>query len=168
MAIDVGTALNLVSAVAVVAGVIFGVIQLRHGIQTRRDAAAVDVVRTVQTQEVRLAVRRILELPVDVEPATIRSDRALLDAALSVDSACEMWGSMVYEGVVDHQMLDRMVGGWVRATWARLRSWIEAERAELDNPNVGEWWQWLVEILEQDPDPGKQLGAHVAYRHRKR
>ena len=168
LAVDIATALNLVSALAVVTGVVFGVIQLRHGIQARRDSAAVDVVRTVQTEEVRLAVRRVLQLPVDVDPATIRNDPALLEAALLVDSACEMWGSMVYEGVVDHQMLDRMVGGWVRSTWSRLHRWIEAERADLDNPNVGEWWQWLVEILERDPDPGKELGAHVAYRHRKR
>ena len=92
----------------------------------------------------------------------------LLDAALAVDSACEMWGSLVFEGVVDHHMLDRMVGGWVRGTWTRLRRWVEAERAESRNPNVGEWWQWLYERLEADPDPGKARAAYVAYRGRGR
>jgi hypothetical protein len=57
-----------------------------------------------------------------------------------------------------------MVGGWVRASWVRLRRWIAAERIETRNVNVGEWWQWLYEQLEADPDPGKALGAHVAYR----
>ncbi len=31
--------------------------------------------------------------------------------------------------------------------------------------NIGEWWQWLYELLEADP--GKQLGAHLAYKGRK-
>ena len=141
-----------------------GLIELRHAARDRRDHAAVDIVRTVQTQDVRRAVERILNLPMDVDPAIVRGDPALLEAALAVDSACEMWGSMVFEGVVDHRLLDRMVGGWVRGTWRRLRLWIEAERFENQSPNQGEWWQWLYERLESDPDPGKMVGAHVAYR----
>jgi hypothetical protein len=162
--VDVGLALNVVTTLAILFGVVFGLIELRHAARDRRDHAAVDIVRTVQTQDVRRAVERILNLPMDVDPAIVRGDPALLDAALAVDSACEMWGSMVFEGVVDHRLLDRMVGGWVRGTWRRLRVWIEAERVENQSPNQGEWWQWLYERLESDPDPGKMVGAHVAYR----
>ena len=161
---DLSAALNLVTTLAVVLGVIFALVQLRHATRLRRDHAAVDIVRTVQTQEVRFAVGRILKLPDNVDPETIRNDPGLLKDALAVDSACEMWGCMVYENVVDHRMLDRMVGGWVRGTWRRLGRWVEAERAETRNPNVGEWWQWLYERIEADPDPGKAMGAHIAYR----
>lgn len=166
--IDVTSALNIVTTLAVVLGVFFGLVQLRQAMRTRRDHAAVDIVRTVQTQEVRRAVARVLQLPDDADPETIRSDPALLDAALAVDSACEMWGCMVYENVVDHRMLDRMVGGWVRGTWRRLARWVEAERADNRNPNIGEWWQWLYERIEADPDPGKAQGAHVGYRGKSR
>jgi hypothetical protein len=166
--VGLATLVNLISAAAIVAGVIFAVLELRHASRERRDAAAVAVIATVQTQEVRQAVRHVLALPERVDPERIRSDPELLEAALAVDSACEMWGSMVFEGVADHRMLDRMVGGWVRGTWARLEAWIEAERADLDSPNVAEWWQWLVETLESDPDPGKAEGAHVAYRNQLR
>jgi hypothetical protein len=162
--IDLNLISDLVTTLAVVIGVIFGLMQVRQAMRTRRDHAAVDIVRTVQIQEVRRAFARILKLPDDADPALIRSDPALLDAAMAVDSACETWGSMVFENVVDHQMLDRMVGGWVRSGWRRLRRWVEAEREENRNPNVGEWWQWLYERLEADPDPGKAQGAHIAYR----
>lgn len=165
---DLATLVNLISALAIVAGIIFALLELRHAGHERRDAAAVAVVGTVQTQEVRQAVRVILALPERVDPDLVRNDPDLLEAALAVDSACEMWGSMVFEGVADHQMLDRMVGGWIRGTWNRLEAWIESERAELDNPNIAEWWQWLVETLENDPDPGKAEGAHVAYRNQLR
>jgi hypothetical protein len=166
--LDLSDVLNLLSSIAVLAGVIFAVVELRNAGRNRRDAAAVAVVGTVQSQEVRQAMRDILALPERVEPHVIRDDPALLDAALAVDSACEMWGSMVFEGVVDHHMLDRMVGGWIRASWSRLEVWIESEREVLNSENVAEWWQWIVELLENDPDPGKAEGAHIAYRHQTR
>lgn len=162
------TALDLITTLAVVVGVAFGLAELRHAMRDRRDHAAVDIVRTVQTQDVRRAIERVLKLPDDADPEIIRADPLLLEAALAVDSACEMWGSIVYEGVVDLRMLDRMVGGWVRGTWRRLRRWVEAERVANRNPNVGEWWQWLYELLEADPEPGKAQGAHVAYRGKRR
>jgi len=160
-------AVEIFTAIAIVFGIVFGLIELRQATRSRRDHAAVDIVRTVQTQEVRQAVRLIFDLPLDADPKLIRNDPALLAAALAVDSACEMWGCMVFEGVVDHQLLDRMVGGWVRGTWTRLRAWVESERVETQSINVGEWWQWLYELLEADPDPEKKLGAHIGYKGRK-
>lgn len=161
---DIASVVNVVSALAIVIGVGFALLEVRQSNRDRRASSAFDIVRTVQTQEVRLAIQRVLRLPENADPEAIRSDPELLEAALAVDSACEMWGSMVYEGVVDQHMLDRMVGGWVRGTWNRLGRWVKAERDDLDNPNVGEWWQWLYERLADDPDPGKALGAHVTYR----
>ncbi len=159
-------AVEIFTAIAIVFGIVFGLIELRQATRSRRDLAAVDIVRTVQTQEVRQAVRLIFDLPLDADPQLIRNDPALLAAALAVDSACEMWGCMVFEGVVDHQLLDRMVGGWVRGTWTRLHVWVESERIETQSVNVGEWWQWLYELLEADPDPEKKLGAHIGYKGR--
>ena len=158
---------EFLTAIAIIFGIVFGLIELRQAFRNRRDLAAVDIVRTVQTQEVRQSVRQIFDLPLNADPQLIRNDPGLLAAALAVDSACEMWGCMVYEGVVSHRLLDRMVGGWVRGTWTRLRPWVESERIATQNVNVGEWWQWLYELLEADPDPGKKLGAHIAFKGRK-
>jgi hypothetical protein len=163
---DLGTAANLATTVAVVVAVVFGIAELRRVARERRDAAAVEIVRAAQTPEIIRAVGRILKLPDDADPQVIRSDPALLEAAMAVYFACEMWGSIVFEGVIDLHMLDRMVGGWVRSTWVRLRRWIAAERIENRNANVGEWWQWLYERFEADPDPGKAQGAHIAFRNR--
>ena len=165
---DLAVVLNLITTVAIVAGVGFALIQLRQEFRHRRDQAAVDIVRTVQTQEVRRAVERVLKLPDNADPQVIRADPELLEAALAVDSACEMWGSMVFEGAVDLHVLDRMVGGWVRGSWGRLRRWIEDERVTNRSANVGEWWQWLNDQLLANPDPGKALGAHVSYRGKTR
>jgi len=163
---DLATAANLATTVAVIVGVVFGIAELRRGARERRDTAAVEIVRGAQTPEIIRAVARILKLPDDADPQVIRNDPALLESAMAVYFACEMWGSIVFEGVLDLHMFDRMVGGWVRSTWVRLRRWIAAERIENRNANVGEWWEWLYERLEADPDPGKAPGAHIAYRDR--
>ncbi|HUR15786.1 MAG TPA: hypothetical protein VMZ33_00745 [Candidatus Limnocylindrales bacterium] len=163
---DIALVLNLITTVAIVVGLAFGLFEVRQALRARRDLAAVDIVRTVQTQEIRRAMTRILSLPDAVAPEVVRADQALLDAAVAVDSACEMWGSMVFEGIVELHMLDRMVGGWVRGTWVRLEPWITQERIDKRTPSVAEWWQWLYEMLEADPDPGKKPGVHVSYRGR--
>ena len=161
---DLNTLANLVTTIAVVLGVGFGLVELRRAGRDRRDRAAVEVVRSVQTQDIQRAVGIVMNLPDDADPDLIRRDPDLRDAAMLVYFACEMFGSFVFEGVVELHTLDRMVGGWVRSTWRRLRPWIEAEREENRNVNEGEWWQWLIGQLDANPDPGKSLGAHVAYR----
>ena len=160
--------LNVITTAAVVAGVAFGMIELRQALRARAETAAVDIVRSVQTQEIRRAVARVLALPNDVDPAVVRADPTLVADALAIDSACEMWGSLVFEGIADLHMLDRMVGGWVRGTWMRLRRWVHAERVDTRSPNVAEWWEWLYDMMVASPDPGKAAGAHVSYKGRLR
>ena len=156
---DLPTILNVITTAAVVFGVVFAVVEIRTALRARRDQAAMEVIRAVESPEIRLAVGQILELPRDVDPAAINADDEILRAARLVYWAGEMYGSIVFEGVVDLQMLDRIDGGWLRSAWERLRRWIESERPT--NPNTGEWWQWLYEMLEANPDPGKTSGAHV-------
>jgi hypothetical protein len=165
---DLDTAANIATSGAVIVAVVFGLTEIRRGAQDRRDRAAVEIVRSVQTHDTFDAVGQILNLPDDVDPRVIRADPGLLNAAMLVYFACEMFGAVVYEGVVELRTLDRMVGGWVRASWLRLRRWVESERVQDRNPNVGDRWQWLYEQLEEDPDPGKALGTHVGYRNKRR
>jgi hypothetical protein len=166
--VDAGLLPNIITTVAVVVGVGFGMIELRQALRARADVAAAQIVRGVQTQEIRRAVQRVLALPNDVDPAVIRADPTLIADALAIDSACEMWGSLVYERIVELHMLDRMVGGWVRGTWMRLRAWVNAERVDNRSPNVAEWWEWLYDMLMDSPDPGKAAGAHSSYKGRLR
>ena len=165
---DLSTALELISTAAIVAGVAFGLFELRQVLRSRRDVVAFEVAGYYQTQETRRAMARVMTLPLDADPDLINGDLELYHAALAVDSMCEAWGSMVYEGVIDQHMLDRMAGGQVRGSWIRLRRWIQNQRDATGIVNTGEWWEWLYERLTADPDPGKAAGAHVSYRDRAR
>lgn len=163
---DLSTAANIATTVAVIVGIAFGIAELRRSRRERRDQAAIEILRSVQQQEIHEAVRRILKLPNDADPELVRADAQIQHDATLVHFAAEMFGSLVFEGVVDLHLLDRMNGGWVRGCWHRLRRWVEAERIAEGRPNVAEWWQWLVERLEADPDPSKVQGAHIYYKGR--
>jgi hypothetical protein len=161
---DLPTILNVITTAAVVFGVVFAVVEVRTALRSRRDQGAMEVIRAVESAEIRLAVARILELAIDSDPEVVNADKEVLNAAQLVFWAAEMYGAIVFEGVVDLHMLDRIDGGWLRATWLRLRRWVIAERSS--NPNSAEWWEWLYDMLEANPDPGKASGAHVYYRGR--
>jgi hypothetical protein len=165
---DLATVANVATTAAVVIALAFGIAEMRRSRRDRRDHAAIEIIRSVQQQEIHEAVSKILKLPNDADPELIKGDADLQKAATLVHFASEMFGSLVFEGVVDLHLLDRMNGGWIRDCWHRLRRWAEAERVAEGRVNVAEWWQWLVERLEADPDPGKALGAHVFYRGRTR
>jgi hypothetical protein len=168
MTLDLPTLLNLISTAAIVLGVLFGLFELRQALKDRRAAVAFEIAGGYQTPEVRRAMARVMTLPVDADPDLVNGNPDVLSAALAADSLCEAWGSMVYEGVIELHMLDRMAGGQIRGSWIRLRRWVEHERSATGIVNLGEWWQWVYERIVADPDPGKAAGAHVSFKGRPR
>jgi hypothetical protein len=60
---DLNTLANVVTTIAVVLGVGFGLVELRRAARDRRDRAAVEVVRSVQTQDIQRAVGLVMNLP---------------------------------------------------------------------------------------------------------
>jgi hypothetical protein len=90
---DLVTAANLATTIAVIVAIVFGLTELRRSARERRDRAAGEVVRSVQTQEAFRAVGRILNIPDDADPQVIRNDPALFEAAMLVYFACEMFGA---------------------------------------------------------------------------
>ena len=72
---------EFLAAVLVLIGIGFAVAQLRQSNFQQKDHAAVDIVRTVQTQEVRRSVRKILTLPENADPLL---DVSALNPALAL------------------------------------------------------------------------------------
>jgi len=155
---------GIATAVAVFIALVFGIAQVRlQAAQRRETATTVTVGEFLQPGLVESA-DLILQLEDDADPAAITSNERIRRAVLHVNFAIEYLGAYVYDGTLDLHSVDRFIGGFVRVGWRKLRRYMDAERARLGTPNIGEWWQWLVERLDEDPAPGKALGAHVAFR----
>ncbi|HYK99329.1 MAG TPA: hypothetical protein VEU77_13150 [Candidatus Acidoferrales bacterium] len=166
MEFDLSLALQIITTLTVVGGFIFGAINLRQYGRERDERAALAAVNALAVDSAS-HMRRVLTTPVD-RPFTdlVASDRALEESAGILCAQYEQLGYLVYRRMVTLSMIDDTVGGSIRASWPRLRPWIEAGRTRAVNPYLEEWFEWLY--LELDRYPGKKTApaasAHLDWR----
>jgi len=151
------------SLLAVLVAIVFGTLTLRQWQRMRYLAAAAELVHTIQSAEFNRAIARIVELPEAAPVERVRDDRDTAGAAYVVGHVFESLGVLVYHRILRLHLVDHLVGGYVRASWRRLRPYIESRRGEL-GAMFGEWFQWLAERIDDYPAPGKRDGAHLAFR----
>ncbi len=151
------------SALTVLVGVVFGVLTLRQWHRTRYLTAAAELVHTIQTPEFTRCIARVMELPEPAEPAAVLADATLVTAVHAVAHVFESLGVLVFHRLLPLHLVDHLLGGYLRASWRRLGPYVVSRRATL-GAMFGEWFQWLAERMEENPAPGKELGAPVAHR----
>lgn len=153
----------LASTVAVIVATVFGTLTIRQWRRTRYLTAAAELVHTMQTPEFTRAIGLVMKLPERADPATVQSDADSVTAVHAVTHVFESLGVLVFHRLLPLHLVDHLLGGYVRASWRRVKPYAEARRAEV-GAVFGEWFQWLAERMEEDPVPGKELGAFVAHR----
>lgn len=157
------TILQSVTFIALLAGIIFGILEIRRASVARAEKAALDVFEITIQRDVMDALARILDLPENADPELVRGSPDARQASELMMNLFEYWGIMVFYRVVPLRTLDLLVGGVVRGSWSRLRLFIQAERERTGVHVRAEWFQWLADRLLEYPQPEKQLGAHVAF-----
>lgn len=155
---------QLVTLVALLSGLVFGILEVRHARRARAEKGALDVLRIAVTPDHIEASYAILDLPENAEPAVILESHDLRRAANTLMVQYEYLGNLVYQRMVPLRTLDLLVGGIIRASWTRLRPYIEREREERNLPNIAEWFQWLAERLDEYGRHEKARGTHVAFK----
>lgn len=163
---DVGTLANVATATAVVTGLIFGIVEIRHARREREERAAYEVVHAIMTPEWIRSIVLVQSINEHIAPEELEGDRKLVDAAHSVGIILEALGYAVFKGIVPLRVADELVGGSVRVAWRKMRGYVEFERARSGSQKSWEWFQWLAERLEEFPGPATlERGAHEVYRH---
>jgi hypothetical protein len=150
------------SSLAVLVALVIGVLTLRQWQRARHLTAAAELVRTVLTPDFTRAIARVVELP-ERAPVESIATPDLLHAITVVTHGFEGLGVLVFHRLLPLHLVDHLAGGYVRASWRRLQPYIEARRGTL-GPMFGEWFQWLAERMNEDPAPGKSVGAYLAHR----
>jgi len=161
---DLGLILQVVTLVTVVAGAVFGFMEVRRARQVRSDKGARDVLSLVVSPGHIEAAYGILELPIDARPDLVENSPELRRLANTLMVQYEYLGNLVYQRIVPLHTLDLLCGGIIRASWKRLHPYIQEERRAKDLPNMAEWFQWLAEQLEKYGGPEKAIGTHVAFK----
>ena len=74
-------------------------------------------------------------------------------AAWALCAKYETVGHLVYREIMPIELVEELLGGIGVHLWRRLRPWVESMRVEQNQPLLMEWFQWLVERLEERKRP---------------
>lgn len=165
---DLTTLANLariIGTIAVISGIIFGIIQIRHYQQQRRDIAAVQLVNSFQNPDFNKVLRKVWSLPDDTSIKEIHGiGDEWKDAAFQVGMTLEAMGVLVYRRIVPLPILDELMGDAILILWRKLRFWVEHLRTEQKRDSAYEWFQWLADRLAET-DRRTEAGAYKIYRN---
>jgi hypothetical protein len=166
---DLQSAANIAeifSALMVIAGVVFALIEIRHFRQQRQETAAMEIMRSFQSPGFTAALRLIM----DYEQVCRNCDDEampleLQDAAMLVSTTLESTGLMVYQRIVPFGLVQQLMWGTIQASWRVLQPHTEWLRRKLCRPSIHEWFQWLAERLAEYPEYRDEEGAYSKYPH---
>lgn len=154
---------EIFSAVIVIGGIIFAVIQMRQTRQQRREMAAIELFRSYGSPKFADAYRKVLHYPNGLSGPQLRSEYADGDrCAMLICSTMENIGVMMYQRIVPAAVVSNLIGSSTIILWKKLEPWIEDLRREIDNPYAFEWFQWLATKLDELHDD-TDLPAYKAY-----
>jgi len=163
---DLATIANVATALTVITGVGFGLVEAHRSRRARQERAALTAVQAILTREWMKSMMVVQSIPDGSSASAIEGDARVLDSAHAVGVTLEALGYSVYAHVVPLHVVADLVGGTVRLAWRKLRPYIEEERRRGGSQKTFEWFQWLATQLDRY-SPGKtnlQVGAHEAYR----
>jgi len=166
---DLNTLANLAEifgAVFVIGGLGFGVVQLQHYRQQRRETAAIELLRSFHNPEFSRSLRAVLALPrgvrkSDLGECSADQENAIMVVVLTFESI----GVMVFRGIVPLEMVDELLGGVCVESWRRLNNYTDDSRVERDRKTMSEWFQWLAERLEEQHTRNGRKAAYEQHRH---
>jgi hypothetical protein len=163
---DLATIANVATALTLITGVGFGLVEAQRSRRVRQERAAFAAVQAILTPEWMKSMIVVHSIPDGSSASAIEADARVLDAVHAVGVILEGLGYSVYARIVPLQVVGDLMGGTVRLAWRKLRPYIEDERRRSGSQKTFEWFQWLAAQLERH-SPGKtslEVGAHQAYR----
>jgi len=163
--VDLSTIANVATALTVITGVAFGLIEAQRSRRARQERAAYAAVQAILSPEWMRSMITVHSIPDGSSAAAIEADPIVLNAVQSVGVTLEGIGYSVYARIVPLSVVADLVGGTARLAWRKLRPYVEEERRRSGSQKTFEWFQWLATQLERH-SPGKtnlETGAHQAY-----
>jgi hypothetical protein len=163
---DLSTLANVATALTVLTGVGFGVIEMRRARRDREERAAFAAVQALMTPEWMSSSMIVAGIPEGTTAAAIENDPRILEAALKIATIMEGIGYSVFARIVPLAVADDLIGGMARVAWRKFRPFVEEERERTGTQKSWEWFQWLAEQLDRHSTSktNLQIGAPLAYR----
>ena len=156
---------DVLSAVAVILGILFGLLQLRHYHLSRTREADLFLLNSFQTGEFLLGIWIIQELPNGLTKKGIE-DRLGEDirSVYLVMSTWERIGLLVFNRELSIDMVDDAYRDQIIFSWHRLKQYVTDIREDLQRDTSFEWFQWLAERMISRDIAKPPIPAYHAFR----
>ena len=154
------------TALTVITGVVFGVIEMRRARRDREERAAFTAVQALMTPEWMSSSMIAAAIPEGTTAAELAADARSLRAILKIATIMEGLGYSVFARIVPLSVADDLIGGMARICWRKFQPFVIEERERTGTQKSWEWFQWLADQLERNGTSKTSLkvGAAVAYR----
>jgi len=164
--VDLSTLANVATALTVLTGVAFGLVEARRARQDREERAAFAALNAILTPDWKKSIVIVHAIPEGATATDIEADPRVLEATHIIGITLEGLGYAVFARIVPLKIVDDLVGGSVRVAWRNMRQYVEFERNRAGSQKSWEWFQWLAEQLDRHGTSRTNLntGAYVAYR----
>ena len=147
---DVANIVEILGVFALVFGILYGLIELKHHRKERRDLAILECAHSFEDEDFTEAYRLLCELPHGMTKAQFEElGDKYESAAMRIGMKFETVGLLVHRGVIPIDAMDDLVGGAALKIWRVIEQWVVESRVSTSHPAFWEWYQWLVERLEE-------------------
>jgi len=162
---DLGTIFNLISAFALVTGLVFALIELRQHRASRKREAALLLLNSFRTADFNKALHFIFELPEGLPyPELEKAYESNADDAYTLGLTWESLGVLVCRGEISLDLVDDLFSGPIIISWRKLKPIVEHRRREQGRDTLGEWFQWLAERMMEREADSPPIPAYIKYR----
>ncbi len=158
---DLSTIASVATALTVLTGVAFGLIEMHRARRDREERAAFTAMKALMSPEWMSSAVIVQAIPEGATVAEIESDPRVLGAAQNIGIILEAIGYSVFTRIVPLKVVDDLIGGTIRVAWKKLRPFIEFERERAGSQKSWEWFQWLAEQVQRhsQSETSLQVGA---------
>jgi hypothetical protein len=161
---DISILFELISTLAVVFGIIFGLIQLRQYRLSRKREAALYLLNSYQTREFVGGIWTIQDLPNGLTRVQLEERLGEdLEVLGLVMSTWETIGILLFNHEVTIEMVDHVFSGPILFSWEKLETYVHDLRQDLGRETLFEWFQWLTEQMKKREKKQPPIPAHIAY-----
>ena len=161
---QVASAAEIIGALTIISGLIFGWFQIRVNSGRQRDTIAINLMQTFYNPTLARSVYILHALPDGVSAEELRKrGPEFEEAAMIVTTSFETMGLLVYKRIARFDLVFALAGGMMTSMHRKLELWQAAVREEQNQPSWAEWFEWfamLAEDRKSDSPP-----AYVEFRN---
>jgi hypothetical protein len=157
--------LNLVSTIAIVAGLVFAGIQVELARQQRKRDSSIQLMQSFRTPEIVAGIAALIELPSGLSKAELQAQfgEKLNDVLLMLLSL-ESVGILVQKRDIPIDLAEDFFFAPTVVGWQKLKRYIEDLRREMQVDTPLEYFQFLAEQMIRRQNSRPSPPAYIAHR----